>query len=153
MTRKRSDALTGELFDSIPSPMPASPGTMDFRKRYAGMVSDAIAAYRGKDSDSQKRYYIAARMSELADHDTSKVTLDAYSAPSNEAHNLPAWKVLTFEVATNSRIFTEFQVAFHGGRVLWGEEVLQAEIGSVESQIQELMEQRKKLRAYARGLK
>ena len=153
MTRRRIDTATGELFCDIPSPMPTGPGTLDLRKRFAGMVSDAIAGYRGKDSDSSKRYHIAARMSELCEHDTSKALIDAYSAPSRDESNLPAWKLPAFEVATSSRIFTEFMVGFHGGRVLWGKDVLQASLGDVETQIQALMEQRIALRAAVRRIK
>lgn len=137
----------------IPSPAPVTPGSLDLRKRFASMASDAIAAYRGKDNDSSKRYHIAGRMSELCEADTSKGMIDAYTSVAREDQNLPAWKIPAFEVATNSRIYTEFLVSFHGGRVLWGKDVLAADLGDIESRIQALMEQRKTYRAVLRGTK
>lgn len=150
MARKPADTLSGELFSVIPQPMPITPGSLDFRKRVAGMVADSISAYRGKDNDSSKRFHLAARISELCDHDTSKAILDSYSAPSREECNLPFWKVPALEVASNSRLFTEFLVNFHGGRVQWGKDVLIGDLGEVESQIQKLMDLRRDLRAEVR---
>lgn len=150
MARKPADALTGELFSMIPNPAPITAGSLDLRKRFASMAADAIANYRGKDSDNSKRYHIAARISELCEVDTSKGLIDAYTSVAREDQNLPAWKIPAFEVATNSRVFTENLVAFHGGRALWGEQVLAADLGDIESQIQALMEQRKAYRAVMR---
>lgn len=144
MTRKRSDHCTGELFSAIPSPMPALPGAMDFRKPVAEMVAGVLA------NAKRDRYDVAARVSRLCDHESSKALLDSYTAPSREECNLPLWKVPALEIACNSRAITEWLVGIHGGRVLWGEEVLQAGLGEVESQIQQLMEQRRSIRAALR---
>lgn len=138
MSRTRSDALTGELFSMIPQPAPVTPGALDLRKRFASMVSDSISDYRGKDGDTSKRYFIAARMSELADVETSKGLLDSYSAPSREECNLPGWKIPCFEVATGSKLFTNFLVGFHGGVALWGKDVMDAEIGRMQREMDDL---------------
>ena len=147
MSRKRSDALTGELFSQIPSAVPAVPGAMDFRKPVAELVAGLLA------NAKRDRYDVAARISRLCDHETSKALLDGYTAPSREECNLPLWKVPAVEVACNSRGITEWLVGVHGGRVLWGEEVLQAELGNVESQIQALQQQRRALREHVRRTK
>lgn len=145
--RKKRDALTGELFCAIPAPMPAVPGGMDFRKPVAELVAGLLA------NAKRDRYDVAARISRLCDHETSKALLDSYTAPSREECNLPLWKVPAVEIACNSRDITEWLVGIHGGRVLWGEQVLQAELGNVESQIQSLQQQRRGLREMVRRAK
>jgi len=137
MSRKRSDALTGELFSQIPSAVPAVPGAMDFRKPVAELVAGLLA------NAKRDRYDVAARISRLCDHETSKALLDSYTAPSREECNLPPWKVPAAAVACHSRGITEWRVGVHGGGVLWGAQVLQADLGEIESRIQQLQEQRR----------
>lgn len=139
---RRSDGLTGELFSTIPAPMPQTPASMDFRAKVAQLVSQAI-----KDTDAS-RWVIAARMSELADVETSKAVLDSYTAESREKCNLPLWKTPLLEAATGSRALAEWHASVLGGRILWGAEILDADIGSVERRIAELQERRKRLRAF-----
>ena len=137
MTRTRADALTGELFSASPQAIPAVPGAMDFRKPVAELVAGVLA------NAKRDRYDVAARISRLCDHETSKALLDSYTAPSREECNLPLWKVPALESACNSRGITEWLVGVHGGRVLWGAQVLQADLGEIESRIQQLQEQRR----------
>ncbi len=144
MSRNRSDALTGELFSSIPTAVPAVPGAMDFRKPVAELVAGLLA------NAKRDRYDIAARVSRLCDHETSKAILDSYTAPSREECNLPLWKVPSMEIACNSRGITEWLVGVHGGRVLWGEQVLQADLGEIETRIQHLQEQRRQVKDFIR---
>ena len=147
MSRNRSDALTGELFSQIPTAVPAVPGAMDFRKPVAELVAGMLA------NAKRDRYDVAARISRLCDHETSKALLDSYTAPSREECNLPLWKVPAMEISCNSRDVTEWLVAVHGGRVLWGEQVLQADLGQIESRIQHLMEQRRQVKEVLRRAK
>lgn len=142
MTRRHADAFTGELFSTIPAPMPQTAASMDYRAKVAQLVSQAI-----KDADSS-RWVIAARMSELADVETSKAILDSYTAESRDECNLPFWKTPLLEAATGSRALAEWHAGVLGGRVLWGAEILDADLGNVERQIVELQEQRKRLRAF-----
>jgi hypothetical protein len=147
MARKPADALTGELFSQIPTAVPAVPGAMDFRKPVAELVAGMLA------NAKRDRYDISARISRLCDHETSKALLDSYTAPSREECNLPLWKVPAIEIACNSRDVTEWLVGVHGGRVLWGEQVLQADLGQIESRIQHLMEQRRQVKEVLRRAK
>lgn len=140
MSRSRSDALTGELFSQIPSPMPQVPGGMDFRKPVAEMVAGMLA------NAKRDRYDVAARISRLCDHETSKALLDSYTAPSREECNLPLWKVPAMEIACNSHAVTEWLVGVHGGRILWGADVMDAELGKVQRQLDELKRLEKSLR-------
>jgi len=120
---RRSDALTGDLFTSIPKPAAEAPGSMDFRAAVSQLVSQMI-----QDCE-QSRWGIAARMSELADVETSKGLLDSYTAPAREECNLPFWKAPLIELATNDRRLAEWHASILGGRVLWGADVIDAEIG------------------------
>ena len=123
MSRNRSDALTGDLFSSIPKPLAEVPASMDFRTPVAQLVSRMI-----QDSD-MSRWAIAARMSELSDVETSKAILDSYTAPAREECNLPFWKAPLIELATGNRSLAEWHATVLGGRVLWGADVIDAEIG------------------------
>lgn len=137
MSPIRHDPLTGDLFSAIPQAVPAVPGAMDFRKSVAELVAGLLA------NAKRDRYDVAAKISRLCDHETSKALLDSYTAPSREECNLPLWKVPAVEIACNSRGITEWLVGVHGGRVLWGQQVLQADLGEIESRIQQLQEQRR----------
>jgi hypothetical protein len=140
---RRSDHLTGELFASIPQPAPTLPGSMDFRMPVSELVSEMLANAKREGID---RYEVAARVSRLADpHETSKAILDAYTSPSREESNLPLWKAPLLEIACDSRALAEWHANVLGGRILWGEEILDADLGSIERQIRELSETRKKL--------
>ncbi|MTI74687.1 MAG: hypothetical protein FH747_13695 [Stenotrophomonas sp.] len=123
MSRKRSDALTGDLFTGIPKPLAEVPASMDFRAPVAQLVSRMI-----QDSE-MTRWAIAARMSELADVETSKALLDSYTAESREECNLPFWKAPLIELAIGNRSLAEWHASVLGGRVLWGADVIDAEIG------------------------
>lgn len=129
---RRSDGLTGELFTGIPQPAPKAPGSMDFRRPVAQLVSDMLKAAPAT------RYAIAARMSELADHETSKALLDSYTAETREASNLPMWKAPIIEIACDRRDLAEWHVSVLGGIALWGDEVLDADVGRRKRQIAQL---------------
>lgn len=139
---RRSDALTGDMFSTIPTPAPMTPGSMDYRSRISLMVGEILKTYPGS------RYEVAARASEMADVETSKAILDAYAAESREESNLPLWKAPVIELVTGSRILAEWHAEVLGGRILWGEEVTDAEVGRAERQIAELQEQVKALKQF-----
>lgn len=144
MSRSRTDALTGELFSAIPQAVPAVAGAFDFRKPVAELVAGMLA------NAKRDRYDVAAKISRLCDHESSKALLDSYTAPSREECNLPLWKVPALEVSCNSHAITEWLVGVHGGRVLWGADVLAANLGEIEGRIQQLQEQRKHLKEFLR---
>ena len=123
MSRNCSDALTGDLFSSIPKPLAEVPASMDFRTPVSQLVSRII-----QDCELS-RWAIAARMSELSDVETSKGLLDSYTAPAREECNLPFWKAPLIELATGNRSLAEWHATVLGGRVLWGADVIDAEIG------------------------
>ena len=126
---RRSDSLTCDLFAAIPAPLPETPASMDFRGPVAQLVSEMIKG------SSLSRWAIAARMSELADVETSKALLDSYTAISREECNLPFWKAPLLEASLGDRSLAEWHARVLGGRVLWGADVLDAEIGRRKREI------------------
>lgn len=145
--RKRPDAFTGDLFTGIPAPVPQLQGSMDFRKPVANLVSTLIR------ESGITRYAIASRVSELADHETSKAILDSYTAESRDECNLPLWKAPLLELATDRRDLAEWHASVLGGRVLWGEEVLDADIGRMKRLIGELQDKVKHVERVQRIVK
>ena len=140
----RSDALTGDLFDHIPQPWPADAGTMDFRPRVATLLSQMLAEEQAKD-DTHDRYWIAAQVSRLVGKEVSKSMLDGYTAESRETFNLPFWIVAAIEhVCSGSTLLTDWHAGVRGGRFLPGVEAIDAEIGRMQS---ELEQRRDRLRA------
>lgn len=147
MAARRSDPLTGDLFTSIPQPLPEHPESMDFRTLVAQMCAEMIQG--APDS----RWAIAARMSELSGVETSKALLDSYTAASREECNLPFWKAPLIELATGNRRLAEWHASVLGGRVLWGRDVLDAELGKVQRQIEELRDQERAMRVLRRRVR
>lgn len=118
---------------------------MDYRKPVAQLVSQLL-----KDAPGT-RYAVAARMSELAEHETSKAVLDSYTSDCREACNLPLWKAPLIEAATGSHVLAEWHAGCLGGRVLWGHEVIDADIGRRERLIAELKTEVVALKQHQRG--
>lgn len=145
MSRSRADALTGDLFGAIPAARPLAPASMDYRREVKQLVTQLL-----KDHD-ESRYVVAGRMSELADVETSKAILDSYTAESREECNLPFWKVPVLEAVTGSRALAEWHVAVLGGRVLWGADAIDADVGRLQRQIAAMEEQLKGLKQFQRG--
>ena len=134
MAARRSDPLTGDLFTSIPQPLPEHPESMDFRTLVAQMCAEMIQG--APDS----RW-------------ASKALLDSYTAASREECNLPFWKAPLIELATGNRRLAEWHASVLGGRVLWGRDVLDAELGKVQRQIEELRDQERAMRVLRRRVR
>lgn len=144
---RRSDGLTGDLFAAIPRPAPEVAGSMDFRKPVTALVSEMLKKAEGD------RWEIAARMSRLAEVETSKMLLDSYTAPSRDECNLPFWKAPIIELACKRRDLAEWHAGVLGGRVVWGADVIDAEIGKLERQVTELQDELKRMRGVRRRVR
>lgn len=123
--RRITDLLTGDLF-AAPMPAPEQAAAMGYSREVAHLVSAMLA------ESGLSRYQVAARMSELAGREISKYMLDAYSAESREAYNLPLWEVPALEVACGSHAITAWLAGKRGARLLVGREALDAELGKLE---------------------
>ncbi len=146
------DDLTLDLFNSIPQPAPATPGSMDFRPQLSHLVSKMLAAAYAAD-ETYDRYYIAAICSRLCGKEVSKLMLDGYTAESRETFNLPLYLVPALETACKSTLLTEWLAEVRGGRLLLGPAAIDAEIGRLESTRYEAAETLKQLRLLRRKVR
>lgn len=128
-----------ELFE-IPRPMNHQPASLDHAKELRHLLSEALK------KTTKSRFEVASRMSELTGHDISKAMLDAWTAESREAWRFPFEFAAAFEVACDTYCLTEFQARKRGCKAYAGDAVRQAEIGRIESQIDELATKLKALK-------
>lgn len=124
--RRVKDNLTLDLFFTVPQPLLAVPGNGNYAAQVSELVSELL---KGSDLD---RYEIAARMSRLSGDDVSKHMLDAWSSPARSEHNLPFYRVPLLEEVCECHVLTDWLVHLRGGRVAYGRDALNAELGRLE---------------------
>lgn len=123
--RHGKDDKTLDIFE-IPQPVTAMPGHGNYSVQVSELVSDLL---KSTDLD---RYEVAARMSRLSGDDVSKNILDAWSSPARLDHNLPLYRAALLEEVCASHLLTDWLVRLRGGRVAYGREALDAELGRLE---------------------
>jgi hypothetical protein len=97
------------------------------------------------------RPYIAAIMSELTGADISTAMINAWTAESHPGHRFPFEYAAAFEAATNSTELQELLAHKRGTMVLMGPEILDAQLGSIQRQKDELKERERALRLQMKG--
>lgn len=128
-----------ELFE-IPRPVEPTPASLDQGKEVRHLLSAALK------QTNKSRYEVCAVMSELTGHDISISMLNAWTAESREAWRFPLEYATAFEIACDTYCITEFMARKRGCKVYAGDEVRQAEIGRLESQMSELATRLKTLK-------
>lgn len=123
--RHGKDDRTLDIF-AVPQPVLAIPGHGNYAAQVSELVGEVLKA---TDLD---RYEVAARMSRLSGDDVSKNMLDAWSSPARADHNLPLYRAALLEEVCASHSLTNWQVNLRGGRVAYGREALDAELGRLE---------------------
>lgn len=123
--RKQRDDRTMDIF-SVPQPVLAIPGSGNYAAEVSELVSKLL---KGSDLD---RYEVAARMSRLSGDDVSKNMLDAWASPARAEHNLPLYRAPLLEEVCASHVLTNWQVHHRGGRVAYGRDALDTELGRLE---------------------
>ncbi|PHN55630.1 hypothetical protein AO268_04105 [Pseudomonas sp. ICMP 8385] len=123
--RRIKDDRTLDIF-SVPQPVLSIPGLGNYAAQVSELVSEIL-----KESELD-RYEIAARMSRLSGDDVSKNMLDAWSSPARTDHNLPLYRAALLEEVCASHVLTNWQVHLRGGRVAYGRDALNAELGRLE---------------------
>ncbi len=124
--RQVKDTYTLDIFD-LPTPDVVIPGD----SQYAREVSETVSLILG-DSGLKDRYEISSAVSRLADKDVSKHMLDAYCSAARNDHPLPFWLAPILESVCVSRRLTDWLVNKRGGRVAYGGDALDAEIGKLQ---------------------
>lgn len=138
--RRASIDLTGDLFASIPQPMPHTPGSWNFRREIAIVMGDAIKACH-KD-----RWQIAADMSRLLGREVSVNTLDKYTSEASEDHIPNLETAIAFDAATEQTALASMFASKLGCRVLPGKDSLQAELGRIVQARDDLAKQEKAIK-------
>lgn len=123
--RHGKDDRTLDIF-TVPQPVLSVPGSGNYAAQISELVGEIL---KGSEHD---RYEVAARMSRLSGDDVSKHMLDAWSSPARTDHNLPLYRAALLEEVCASHVLTNWQVALRGGRVAYGREALDAELGRLE---------------------
>jgi hypothetical protein len=133
------DTFSGDLFE-VPQPDAPLAGGQNYRSEVAHLVTEVIAE-SGLD-----RYAIAATMSRLTGKEVSKYMLDAWSAESREAYNIPMYMVPVLETACETHRITVWLADKRGARALVGKEALDAQIGKLERAKEEATRKIKELK-------
>ncbi|MBJ6800204.1 hypothetical protein [Geomonas propionica] len=128
-----------ELFE-LPRPVEPTPASLDTGNEIRHLLSTALK------QTTKSRFEVCARMSELVGHNISISMLNAWTAESREAWRFPLEYAAAFEVACETFAITEFLARKRGCKVYAGDEVRQAEIGRLESQMSELASKLKQLK-------
>lgn len=128
-----------ELFE-IPCPAQPAPASMDYDKEIRHLLSAALKETK------KSRFEVCARMSELIGHEITISMLNSWTAESREAWRFPLAYATAFEIACDTFCLTEYQARKRGCKVYAGDEVRQAEIGRLESQMGELAAKLKTLK-------
>jgi hypothetical protein len=147
--RSPGASFSGDLFEIPQRPAPL-PGSMDFRPVVSVLVSNMLA---GADRAGIDRHEVAARASRLSGKDVTKNMLDGYTAPGRGGFNVPLWLSPVLEVACESTFLVDWHANVLGGRLLFGAETLDAEIGrlmrereAADARLRDLKDQRRRLK-------
>lgn len=119
------DDRTLDIF-TIPKPVLALPGLGNYALQVSELVGEVL-----KNTELD-RYEVAAQMSRLSGDDVSKHMLDAWASPARCDHNLPLYRAALLEEVCASHVLSNWQVHLRGGRVAYGRDALDAELGRLE---------------------
>lgn len=133
------DTYTIDLFD-IPEPAETTEGSLDHRISVCNLLSELL-----KECPLD-RHQIACEMSRLEGRTVSKYMLDAWSSGSREDHNIPFYQVLVLEEVCSSHKLTDWHVSMRGGKVSYGKDVLEGELGKLEIMKEEVARQIKEIK-------
>ena len=139
--KRVNDDLTMDLF-SVPQPDHPVPGSADYAFEVSHLVSQVL---KGCPHD---RWEITAQMSRISGTDVSKNILDAWASPAREDHNIPLYRVALLEEVCGSHALTDWLADKRGGRVAYGRETLNAELGRMvvmKQQVEQKMRELKRL--------
>lgn len=138
----KARAIPGQLgFDfDVPAPAKGVAELAGLERQINALVGTVLA------SDLRPREVIAAEMSVLLDDQVSKAMLDAYSSPARPDHKVPASRLLALLVVTDRQDLLDPIMRKIGAALLVGDEVRTARLGQVETLLQQLQDERRRLR-------
>jgi hypothetical protein len=137
-------SLIDDAYPVPPAPSTA-PGSLDMDAELRGILSEAITA------SGLTRTIIAARMSDLIGQPVTVAQLNDWTGVSHRQHRFPASYLCAFEVATESTALQALICRKRGSLLLVGKEALDAELGRVRRQLDQLKNKERELVKRARG--
>ena len=112
---------------------------------FTAMLAASVA--RMLREDRFERSHIARQMSELLGETVSKAMLDAYASESRDGHNISAARWWALVAVTGRFDVADAIGARTGCRILSGDEIKTAELGSLQAQMDEIQARMKELRS------
>lgn len=143
--RHGNDLLTPDLFP-LPTARLAAAGTLAVGVDLRHLISEEIAR------SQRSRQEIAEAMSELTGQPISKHSLDSWTAESRDAWRFPLEYLPAFEEATQTHGLTTWMADVRGGKMLFGREALDAEIGRLERERDDSTRRIRQLKQLAGGM-
>lgn len=141
---ERQFDLSGNWYP-VPAPPRLVPGSLACGARLCGVLAQAIG------DCGLSRAEVAFRMSELTGDAISEAMLNAWTAKSHDRHRFPVEYAAAFEAATDSIAIQQLLAEQRGTRVMVAEEVLDAELGRVRRQMDQLRRRERQLRTLTKG--
>ena len=142
--RQVEDPRQLSLVFEVPPPVDTTPGALaGLEQRIGGLIGRILK------EDTRTREVIAAEMSARLGCDISKAMLDKYAAGSADEHNISAARLLALVAVTHRHDLLDVLLIPIGARALYGQEVIAAQLGSVEARLRDLQAERSRLRALA----
>lgn len=121
--RHGKDDRTLDIFD-VPQPKLGTPGSCNYSADVSLMVGQVLKGH--------ERHQVAAQMTDLSGDDVSTHMLNAWSSAARLDHNIPFYRVVLLESVCDSLLLTNWLVDQRGGRVAYGRDALDAELGRLK---------------------
>ena len=122
-------------------------GSFDMKNELQEMLSEGLKFYGGS------RYDAAAKMSELLGQEITKTMLDSWTAESKVNHRFPAEFLPAFCQVTGYKEPLNKMAQMIDCYLLESEDALLAELGKIENQRKELMNEEARIKTYLERLK
>lgn len=139
MGKRRPSVPPGQFaftFD-VPSPARVPSALAGLDREIAATVALML------NEDQRSRYQLAGAVSELLGDDVSKGMLDAYASEAKETHAISAARLLALTSVTDRHDLLDRLTRRIGAALLVGAEVLTAELGHIDRQIEALKQRRR----------
>jgi hypothetical protein len=116
----------------------------------ARVTSSAIA--RVLHEDGRSRRDLAFALSRLLDEDISTMTLDGWASEARDQFNAPFYRTLALIAATERFDVLDALMREIGAAVIFGDEIVTAQLGHIDRQIAALRDRRRVIEAKAQPI-
>jgi hypothetical protein len=132
---------------AAPAPAKGVAELAGLERQIAELVGTVLA------SDPRSREEIAGAMSAVLNDTVSKAMLDAYASGARPDHKVPASRLIALLVVTDRADLFDPIVRKMGAALLVGDEVKTARLGQIEALMNQLQDERRRLRSEANPIR